>query len=150
MRTLKMSIVIVATFIVCWTPYYLLGLWYWFSPEMLTREKVPPSLSHILFLFGLFHTCLDPLVYGLFTARCHRGRHRREVAGAFTGSFRASAVAARGGSSPEGAEKCELEVTVVPVPAGRSLELCRGAAERGGPPGSRSALNPDGLGPEDG
>ncbi|KFM07439.1 Gonadotropin-releasing hormone II receptor, partial [Aptenodytes forsteri] len=68
MRTLKMSIVIVLTFIVCWTPYYLLGLWYWFSPEMLTREKVPPSLSHILFLFGLFNTCLDPLIYGLFTA----------------------------------------------------------------------------------
>ncbi|NXW54214.1 GNRR2 protein, partial [Eurystomus gularis] len=69
MRTLKMSIVIVLTFIICWTPYYLLGLWYWFSPEMLTREKVPPSLSHILFLFGLFNTCLDPLVYGLFTVR---------------------------------------------------------------------------------
>ncbi|NXH11779.1 GNRR2 protein, partial [Bucco capensis] len=67
MRMLKMSIVIILTFIICWTPYYLLGLWYWFSPEMLTREKVPPALSHILFLFGLFNTCLDPLVYGLFT-----------------------------------------------------------------------------------
>ncbi|NXN94858.1 GNRR2 protein, partial [Rhinopomastus cyanomelas] len=67
MRTLRMSIIIVLTFIVCWTPYYLLGLWYWFSPEMLTREKVPPSLSHILFLFGLFNTCLDPLIYGFFT-----------------------------------------------------------------------------------
>uniref|UniRef100_A0A8C4P4D2 Gonadotropin-releasing hormone receptor n=1 Tax=Dromaius novaehollandiae TaxID=8790 RepID=A0A8C4P4D2_DRONO len=72
MRTLKMSIVIVLTFIVCWTPYYLLGLWYWFSPEMLTREKVPPALSHILFLFGLFNTCLDPLVYGLFTVHFRR------------------------------------------------------------------------------
>uniref|UniRef100_A0A663DU80 Gonadotropin-releasing hormone receptor n=1 Tax=Aquila chrysaetos chrysaetos TaxID=223781 RepID=A0A663DU80_AQUCH len=89
MRTLKMSIIIVLTFIVCWTPYYLLGLWYWFSPEMLTREKVPPSLSHILFLFGLFNTCLDPLIYGLFTVhfrremwrtcRCSRHRHKQEV-----------------------------------------------------------------------
>ncbi|NWX24409.1 GNRR2 protein, partial [Aegotheles bennettii] len=68
-RTLRMSIAIVLTFILCWTPYYLLGLWYWFSPEMLTREKVPPALSHILFLFGLFNTCLDPLIYGFFTAR---------------------------------------------------------------------------------
>ncbi|KAG8432017.1 hypothetical protein GDO86_020150 [Hymenochirus boettgeri] len=59
-RTLKMSLLIVLTFIVCWTPYYLLGIWYWFSPEMLIQEKVPPSLCHILFLFGLFHTCLDP------------------------------------------------------------------------------------------
>ncbi|NXW38710.1 GNRR2 protein, partial [Phaetusa simplex] len=100
MRTLKMSIVIVLTFIVCWTPYYLLGLWYWFSPEMLTREKVPPSLSHILFLFGLFNTCLDPLIYGLFTVhfrremwrvcRCSRRQHRQEAASALTGSFRIS------------------------------------------------------------
>ncbi|NXI38024.1 GNRR2 protein, partial [Galbula dea] len=67
LRTLRMSLAIVLTFITCWTPYYLLGLWYWFSPEMLSREKVPPALSHILFLFGLFNTCLDPLVYGLFT-----------------------------------------------------------------------------------
>ncbi|NXJ71858.1 GNRR2 protein, partial [Rostratula benghalensis] len=100
MRTLRMSIVIVLTFIVCWTPYYLLGLWYWFSPEMLTKEKVPPSLSHILFLFGLFNTCLDPLVYGLFTVRfrremwgvCHRRRHQ-EVPSTFTTSFRASTMA---------------------------------------------------------
>ncbi|NXV73173.1 GNRR2 protein, partial [Atlantisia rogersi] len=100
MRTLKMSIVIVLTFVVCWTPYYLLGLWYWFSPEMLTRGKVPPSLSHILFLFGLFNTCLDPLVYGLFTVhfhremrrvcRCGRRRHQQEVASTLTGSFRVS------------------------------------------------------------
>uniref|UniRef100_A0A8C8RLL2 Gonadotropin-releasing hormone receptor n=1 Tax=Pelusios castaneus TaxID=367368 RepID=A0A8C8RLL2_9SAUR len=72
MRTLKMSIVIVLTFILCWTPYYLLGLWYWFSPEMLSRKKVPPSLSHILFLFGLFNACLDPLIYGLFTMHFRR------------------------------------------------------------------------------
>uniref|UniRef100_A0A663DUN2 Gonadotropin-releasing hormone receptor n=1 Tax=Aquila chrysaetos chrysaetos TaxID=223781 RepID=A0A663DUN2_AQUCH len=103
MRTLKMSIIIVLTFIVCWTPYYLLGLWYWFSPEMLTREKVPPSLSHILFLFGLFNTCLDPLIYGLFTVhfrremwrtcRCSRHRHKQEVASALSGSFRVSTTA---------------------------------------------------------
>ncbi|NXK54416.1 GNRR2 protein, partial [Chauna torquata] len=103
MRTLKMSIVIVLTFVVCWTPYYLLGLWYWFSPEMLTREKVPPSLSHILFLFGLFNTCLDPLIYGLFTVhfrremwhacRCSRRQQEQEAASALTGSFRVSTAA---------------------------------------------------------
>ncbi|XP_013926514.1 PREDICTED: gonadotropin-releasing hormone II receptor-like [Thamnophis sirtalis] len=62
-RALKMSAITVLTFVACWTPYYLLGLWYWFSPEMLTREQVPPSLGHIFFLFGLLSTCLDPLVY---------------------------------------------------------------------------------------
>lgn len=66
MRTLKMSIVIVISFIVCWTPYYLLGLWYWFFPDDL-EGKVSHSLTHILFIFGLFNTCLDPIIYGLFT-----------------------------------------------------------------------------------
>eukprot|EP00064_Thunnus_orientalis_P013049 superscaffoldBa00002075_g13086 len=68
MRTLKMSIVIVICFIVCWTPYYLLGLWYWFFPDDL-EGKVSHSLTHILFIFGLFNTCLDPIIYGLFTIR---------------------------------------------------------------------------------
>ncbi|MBN3277871.1 GNRR2 protein, partial [Polyodon spathula] len=66
MRTLKMSIGIVTSFIVCWTPYYLLGLWYWFSPDVL-EETVSHSLTHMLFLFGLFSACLDPITYGLFT-----------------------------------------------------------------------------------
>ncbi|XP_042295350.1 gonadotropin-releasing hormone II receptor-like [Sceloporus undulatus] len=101
MRTLKMSAVIVLTFVICWTPYYLLGLWYWFSPEMLTRGQVPPSLSHILFLFGLFNACLDPLVYGFFAMHVQTGgqrrgcccaRGRKEAAGspAFNASFRVS------------------------------------------------------------
>nr|BAC97836.1 gonadotropin-releasing hormone receptor 1 [Oryzias latipes] len=75
MRTLKMSVVIVVGFIVCWTPYYLLGLWYWFFPDDL-EGKVSHSLTHILFIFGLFNTCLDPIIYGLFTTRFHRGRRK--------------------------------------------------------------------------
>ncbi|XP_045889540.1 putative gonadotropin-releasing hormone II receptor [Micropterus dolomieu] len=72
MRTLKMSIVIVICFIVCWTPYYLLGLWYWFFPDDL-EGKVSHSLTHILFIFGLFNACLDPIIYGLFAIRFRKG-----------------------------------------------------------------------------
>ncbi|KAG9332124.1 hypothetical protein JZ751_015842, partial [Albula glossodonta] len=75
MRALKMSIVIVVSFIVCWTPYYLLGLWYWFSPDGL-EETVSHSLTHMLFVFGLFNACLDPITYGLFTVRFRRGLKR--------------------------------------------------------------------------
>ncbi|KAM3625472.1 uncharacterized protein V6R79_012653 [Siganus canaliculatus] len=77
MRTLKMSLVIVICFIVCWTPYYLLGLWYWFFPDDL-EGKVSHSLTHILFIFGLFNTCLDPIIYGLFTIR-----FRKELRGCY-------------------------------------------------------------------
>ncbi|XP_024912355.1 gonadotropin releasing hormone receptor 4 isoform X2 [Cynoglossus semilaevis] len=74
MRTLKMSIVIVTSFIICWTPYYLLGLWYWLYPEDM-EETVSHSLTHMLFIFGLFNACLDPIIYGLFTIHLnHRVR----------------------------------------------------------------------------
>nr|XP_006134742.1 gonadotropin-releasing hormone II receptor-like isoform X2 [Pelodiscus sinensis] len=138
MRTLKMSIVIVLTFVLCWTPYYLLGLWYWFSPEMLSRKKVPPSLSHILFLFGLFNTCLDPLIYGLFTMHfrreirracpCSHRRKEQDAGSTLIGSFRASTTAVpirRAGEDEGGSGKYELEVTAhMGLPAGR-CELCR-------------------------
>ncbi|KAK5915045.1 hypothetical protein CesoFtcFv8_000679 [Champsocephalus esox] len=75
MRTLKLSIVIVSSFIICWTPYYLLGLWYWFFPNDL-EGKVSHSLTHILFIFGLFNACLDPLIYGLFTIHFRKGLRR--------------------------------------------------------------------------
>ncbi|KAE8588791.1 hypothetical protein XENTR_v10022742 [Xenopus tropicalis] len=136
MRTLKMSLVIVLTFIVCWTPYYLLGIWYWFSPEMLTKEKVPPSLSHILFLFGLLNTCLDPIIYGLFTihfrreirrvCRCAAQGKDHDTASLGTGSFRISTTtvpmkrAVLGGSG-----KLELEVTGYGLHSGK-CEQCRG------------------------
>ncbi|TRY97202.1 hypothetical protein DNTS_000489 [Danionella cerebrum] len=79
MRTLKMTVVIVLSFMVCWTPYYLLGLWYWFCPTGL-EETVSQSLSHILFIFGLLNACLDPIIYGLFTVPLCRGmRHRQRL-----------------------------------------------------------------------
>lgn len=75
MRTLKMSIVIVTSFIICWTPYYLLGLWYWLFPEKM-EETVSHSLTHMLFIFGLFNACLDPITYGLFTIHLRQGLKR--------------------------------------------------------------------------
>ncbi|XP_063301715.1 gonadotropin-releasing hormone II receptor-like [Pelobates fuscus] len=98
MRTLKMSIVIVSSFIICWTPYYLLGLWYWFYPEIM-EEKVSQSLTHILFIFGLVNACLDPITYGLFTIHFRKGLQRYckggrtpdpDTSSTVTGSFRCS------------------------------------------------------------
>ncbi|XP_061077884.1 gonadotropin releasing hormone receptor 4 [Conger conger] len=98
MRALKMSIVIVVSFIVCWTPYYLLGLWYWFFPDDL-EETVSHSLTHMLFIFGLFNACLDPITYGLFTIHlrkrvkryCHSAAVLVESDNTdVTGSFRCS------------------------------------------------------------
>ncbi|XP_063736987.1 gonadotropin-releasing hormone II receptor-like [Eleginops maclovinus] len=65
MKTLKMTVVIVLSFVVCWTPYYMLGLWYWFQPAML--RVLPDFLHHFLFLFGHLNTCCDPVIYGFYT-----------------------------------------------------------------------------------
>ncbi|XP_056335884.1 gonadotropin releasing hormone receptor 1 [Danio aesculapii] len=65
MKTLKMTIIIVASFVVCWTPYYLLGIWYWFQPRML--QVTPEYVHHALFVFGNLNTCCDPVIYGFFT-----------------------------------------------------------------------------------
>ncbi|XP_048881191.1 gonadotropin-releasing hormone II receptor-like [Brienomyrus brachyistius] len=65
MKTLKMTIIIVLSFVVCWTPYYLLGIWYWFQPQML--QVTPEYVHHILFVFGNLNTCCDPVIYGFYT-----------------------------------------------------------------------------------
>ncbi|KAM9307153.1 gonadotropin-releasing hormone II receptor-like [Pholidichthys leucotaenia] len=83
MKTLKMTIVIVSSFVICWTPYYILGIWYWFQPAMI--QHTPEYVHHILFVFGNLNTCCDPVIYGFYTpsfradlndvVACCLGRH---------------------------------------------------------------------------
>ncbi|XP_053933758.1 gonadotropin-releasing hormone II receptor [Cuculus canorus] len=117
LRMLKMSLVIVSSFILCWTPYYLLGLWYWFCPRVM-EKTVSPALTHILFIFGLFNACLDPITYGLFTIPFRKGwgcpcRHspKPQLPSTATGSFHCSAS-----SLPP--KQCVLRPQGCPVPAG--------------------------------
>ncbi|XP_053556119.1 gonadotropin-releasing hormone receptor [Bombina bombina] len=63
-KTLKMTVAFATLFIVCWTPYYVLGIWYWFDPKMMSRVSDP--VNHFLYLFGLLNPCLDPLIYRYF------------------------------------------------------------------------------------
>ncbi|XP_036620694.1 gonadotropin-releasing hormone receptor [Trichosurus vulpecula] len=65
LRTLKMTVAFATLFTICWTPYYVLGIWYWFDPEMLNRVSDP--VNHFFFLFGLLNPCFDPLIYGYFS-----------------------------------------------------------------------------------
>nr|XP_057903287.1 gonadotropin releasing hormone receptor 1 [Doryrhamphus excisus] len=65
MKTLKMTVVIVSSFVVCWTPYYILGIWYWFQPSMI--KHTPEYVHHVLFVFGNLNTCCDPIIYGFYT-----------------------------------------------------------------------------------
>ncbi|XP_072137125.1 gonadotropin-releasing hormone receptor-like [Mobula birostris] len=64
-KTMKMTIAFVTSFIICWTPYYLMGIWYWFDPDL--EYKLPEAINHFLFVFGLLNPCLDPLIYWYFS-----------------------------------------------------------------------------------
>ncbi|XP_067838439.1 gonadotropin-releasing hormone receptor-like [Heptranchias perlo] len=65
MKTMKMTIAFVTSFMICWTPYYLMGIWYWFDPDL--HNKLPEPVNHFLFVFGLLNPCFDPLIYGYFS-----------------------------------------------------------------------------------
>ncbi|XP_034942860.1 gonadotropin-releasing hormone II receptor isoform X1 [Chelonus insularis] len=66
-RTLKMTIVIVLVFFICWTPYHIMSVWYWVDRE--SASKVDLRIQRILFLFACTNSCMNPIVYGVFNIR---------------------------------------------------------------------------------
>ncbi|VEN42297.1 unnamed protein product [Callosobruchus maculatus] len=69
-RTLKMTIIIVFVFFVCWTPYYVMSVWYWYDRE--SALEVDQRVQKGLFLFACTNSCMNPLVYGAFNIRARR------------------------------------------------------------------------------
>ncbi|XP_030381138.1 gonadotropin-releasing hormone receptor isoform X2 [Scaptodrosophila lebanonensis] len=66
-RTLKMTITIVIVFIICWTPYYIIAMWY--SLDKSTVSQVNSLVRKSLFIFASTNSCMNPLVYGLYNIR---------------------------------------------------------------------------------
>ncbi|XP_034196386.1 adipokinetic hormone receptor isoform X2 [Osmia lignaria lignaria] len=73
-RTLKMTVIIVAVFFICWTPYYVMSLWYWIDRH--SAYKVDQRIQKGLFLFACTNSCMNPIVYGAFNIR---DRHKTSV-----------------------------------------------------------------------
>ncbi|VVC91966.1 unnamed protein product, partial [Leptidea sinapis] len=63
MKSLRMSIVIVVTFIVWWTPYYIMMLIFTFVNP--TKSVVDDWMSAIFF-FGMSNSLVNPVIYGAF------------------------------------------------------------------------------------
>lgn len=61
-KALRMSIVIVAAFIVCWTPYYVVFMYITFLDIQEFSRKTMLALSFI----GLSNSLLNPMIYGAF------------------------------------------------------------------------------------
>ncbi|KAH1006159.1 hypothetical protein HUJ05_006923 [Dendroctonus ponderosae] len=69
-RTLKMTIIIVFVFFVCWTPYHVMCVWYWYDRD--SAIHVDPRIQKGLFLFACTNSCANPVVYGIFNIRAKR------------------------------------------------------------------------------
>ncbi|ESP00339.1 hypothetical protein LOTGIDRAFT_173242 [Lottia gigantea] len=110
-RTLKMTLVIVGVFVLCWTPYFVFSAWWWFdkrsprllhfhygfgSPLAFPREsaaKTDPKLRRGLFLFAVSNSCMDPIVYEFQERRVvivtfKRGFKGSNLDGMFTINFK--------------------------------------------------------------
>ncbi|XP_067003816.1 adipokinetic hormone/corazonin-related peptide receptor variant I isoform X2 [Anabrus simplex] len=66
-RTLKMTITIVVVFFVCWTPYFVMSLWWWVDRKSATA--MDPRIQKFLFIFACANSCMNPIVYGIYNIR---------------------------------------------------------------------------------
>ncbi|XP_021705871.1 gonadotropin-releasing hormone receptor isoform X1 [Aedes aegypti] len=63
MKSLRISVVIVVVFIVCWTPYYIMMLIFMFLNP---TERLGEDLQTGIFFFGMSNSLINPLIYGAF------------------------------------------------------------------------------------
>ena len=60
-NTLKMTISIVVTFVLCWTPYAVIVMWY--QIHWSSAEAIPGWLTSALFIFAFSSSCLNPFLH---------------------------------------------------------------------------------------
>jgi gonadotropin-releasing hormone receptor len=74
MKSFRISVVIVAAFIICWTPYYAMMLIFMFmNPD----ERLSDDLQSGIFFFGMSNSLINPLIYGFFHTNQPMRRRRQ-------------------------------------------------------------------------
>ncbi|KAI1306007.1 Gonadotropin-releasing hormone II receptor [Halotydeus destructor] len=63
-QVLKITIKVVLAFVICWTPYVLMTLWWQLHQP--SAERVDPVLRNFLFLFAVSNSVVNPYLYGGF------------------------------------------------------------------------------------
>ncbi|XP_037024498.1 gonadotropin-releasing hormone receptor isoform X2 [Bradysia coprophila] len=63
-KTLWMTITIVLCFVICWTPFYFMSVWYWLDKHV--AQTVQQPIQKGLFIFAYTNSTINPIVYGLF------------------------------------------------------------------------------------
>lgn len=62
-NVLKMTIYIVTAFVICWTPYVIMCLWY--QIDFHSAKQIPNHVQAELFMFAVTNSCVNPIVYSL-------------------------------------------------------------------------------------
>ena len=71
-KSVKVMGVLVTGFIVCWTPYYTMALWWWIDQE--TAQNSSECLQKLLWAFACANNCVNPVLYQM-TARNSRWKY---------------------------------------------------------------------------
>ncbi|XP_047506016.1 adipokinetic hormone/corazonin-related peptide receptor variant I-like [Pieris napi] len=73
-RTLRMTVIIVFVFALCWLPYVTMAMWYMVDRE--SASQVPPKVQDLLFAMAVSNSCMNPLVYGTYTLKVNGSLQR--------------------------------------------------------------------------
>ncbi|KAF7639168.1 G_PROTEIN_RECEP_F1_2 domain-containing protein [Meloidogyne graminicola] len=65
-KTLKMTLVLVLAFLLCWTPYTL-AMFIHFLRVQTEARPISPLLSKFLYAFAVFNSAISPYLYGYFS-----------------------------------------------------------------------------------
>ncbi|XP_034833629.1 adipokinetic hormone/corazonin-related peptide receptor variant I-like [Maniola hyperantus] len=66
-RTLRMTVIIVTVFALCWLPYATMAMWY--MVDRASASRVSPLVQDLLFAMAVSNSCMNPLVYGSYALR---------------------------------------------------------------------------------
>lgn len=72
--SLLMTFVIVAAFVICWAPYYIVMIGYVFDMKFVQNDEI---INKVVFGFGMLESMVNPIIYGAFhLAKRRRGNTR--------------------------------------------------------------------------
>lgn len=71
-KTLRMTVVIVATFLICWTPYFIMVVLHFVDLDFRIGARrnfivLPPLLERFFYVFAIFNSCINPYLYGYYS-----------------------------------------------------------------------------------
>lgn len=71
-KVMRLTVALTLAFLVCWSPYYGMELWYHIDRYTI-EKKVSPVVFDGLWSLSFLNVCLDPVMYGFFNIKlCQR------------------------------------------------------------------------------